>query len=300
MPDARQSTALHDDQPRVTGEGALPNLLIIGAVKAGTSSLHYYLGQHPEIFMSARKEIEFFTRDDFASFIDAYKAYFPSSARVRGEASPRYSQHPVFPDVPERIRSLIPDVKLIYLVRDPIDRIVVHWAHQYSFRVEDRPLHEVLRDHEDPGNSYVSASRYATQLERYLEHFPSSSLLVIDQRDLLLHRRDVLLRVFEFLSVDRQFSSRGFEHELNTQSDQTGRLSDKGLRLRESPVWDAARRVPERLRAPLARRLRSSLSRNVDRPALDPALRRRLEALLKDEADRLRTLSGQSFSHWSI
>ena len=121
--------------PRAATSRALPNLLIIGAAKCGTTSLHAYLDQHPDVFMArpgpdsrGEKEMRFFWRDDWYERLDWYQEQFDPRARVRGEATPSYAHYPYLRDVPRRIHSLVPDARFIYIVRDPIERIVAHWV----------------------------------------------------------------------------------------------------------------------------------------------------------------------------
>ncbi len=87
----------------------LPNLLIIGAAKCGTTSLHEYLGAHPEIFMAGRKELELFTRDDWRERIGWYEEQFPVDAPVRGESTPTYTMAPYLASTSERMHELVPD-----------------------------------------------------------------------------------------------------------------------------------------------------------------------------------------------
>ena len=101
--------------------GLLPNTFIIGAAKCGTTSLWLYLDAHPEIAFSANKEPAFFVRPHYRDELGLVRGLF-RPAPVRGEASTVYTTHPVNSGVPERIRSLVPDAKLIYMVRDPVDR----------------------------------------------------------------------------------------------------------------------------------------------------------------------------------
>ena len=107
----------------------MPNLFIIGAAKCGTTSLHCYLDLHPEISMSRIKEPRFFAcpegpREERAiTDRNRYLALFEAGKKIRGEASPAYSQHPAVSGVPGRIAMESPDAKFIYLVRDPIERI---------------------------------------------------------------------------------------------------------------------------------------------------------------------------------
>src|SRR4051812_36085465 len=98
----------------------LPNLIIIGAARAGTTSLYHYLRSHPEIWMSPEKELYFFVEDhNWKRGIEWYERHFPAGTPVRGEASTFYTHFPIRPGVPERIAALLPSAKLIYLVRDP-------------------------------------------------------------------------------------------------------------------------------------------------------------------------------------
>ena len=109
----------------------LPNLIVIGAAKCGTTSLHAYLDEHPEIAMSREKELHFFVdRKNWGRGIEWYEAQFDASAPVRGESSPGYSAYPLYEGVAERMARVVPDAKLVYLVRDPVERVVSHYTHR--------------------------------------------------------------------------------------------------------------------------------------------------------------------------
>src|SRR5258708_2921814 len=144
--------------------GQLPNLIVIGAQKCATSSLHYYLGLHPDIYMSVEKELNFFASHyNWERGVDWYKASFHSQAKILGEASPEYTNFPQQPNVADRMAELIPQAKLIYIVRDPIERIISHYVHLYSRNLEDRPIDEAL--HSLANNYYLYRSKYFMQLE---------------------------------------------------------------------------------------------------------------------------------------
>ena len=282
----------------------LPNLIIIGAGKAGTTSLHYYLDQHPEIAMSTRKEAHFFGRENWEERVGWYETLFPTPAPVRGEASPSYSVYPHRGDVPGRIRQLIPDAKLIYLVRDPLDRLPAHYAQQVVVGRESRgfeqAIAESLRDGDDPMNPYLAASSYATQVERYLDRFPADRLLVIDQAEMAADRLGTLRGVFRFLGVDEDFVSPRFSEVVYAQKDQV-RWSRIGRRLEQSGFRHAVRRrVPRKLRRPVTKPLMMLLGRRVERPSVSPELTKALRERLGPEADRLRELTGKQFESWSI
>ncbi len=275
----------------------LPNLLIIGAAKCGTSSLHHYLDQHPEVSMSRPKETNFFVREDWRERRTWYESRFEASAPVRGEASPAYSLFPYFRGVPGRAHSLVPEAKLIYLVRDPLSRLVAHYVEMYGLHFEHRPFEEAVGGFDDPSNLYLAGSRYATQVEQYLRFFPRERLLVLEQDELRDERERALRRVFEFLEVDRDFRSPVFERELNTRAEKV-RLRVVGVLLARSGLIRLGRRVPLRLRAPVTRPLKRAVTREIEPPRLEGDLRARLYETLLPEVERLRALTGRRYEGW--
>jgi hypothetical protein len=289
--------------------GALPNLLIIGAMKCGTTSLHHYLDLHPEISMSDPKEVRFFDDPAWEERIDWYRGHFDPDSPVRGEASVYYSAYPWIPDVPRRIHSLVPDARLIYMVGDPIKRLSAQWAEWCEIEADRsremlgkwarKPFAEVLSDFDDPRHPVVCPSRYATQLEQYLELFPREQVLVIDQHDLKHDRLPTLARIFRFLQVDDTFVSPQFTAELNTHEEKRRAFATYSA-VRKGLLRAGVRFLPESVRQPLGARLRATLSRPLVRPEVDESLVPGLERALKDEADRLRRLTGMPFPHWSV
>jgi hypothetical protein len=279
--------------------GHLPNLLIIGAAKAGTTSLHRYLDLHPAIFMSHDKELQLFNRDDWRDRIGWYREQFPEPAEVRGESSPAYSMDPWFPSVPERIRELIPDVRVVYLVRDPIERLVAQYVEFYALRRENRSLDDALRDFASPSNRIVMSSRFAYQLDRYRAHFDDAQILVLDQRDLLESRAATLRETFAFLGVDPDFTSPEFDR-LHNERGQKLRIKAYGAWLYGFGVLQPLRSASRRLPAGARERLKLLVADPVSTPALDPALRAEVEAYLREDADRLRAYTGKPFAHWSV
>ena len=260
--------------------------------------MHAYLDAHPEIGMSRLKELNFFDRSDWFDRLDWYLDQFDPECRIRGESSPNYTKFPRFMGQAERIHSLIPSARLIYMVRDPVDRSIAHWAHNFAAGEESRPLEDALAD-PDPSNTYLCASHYATQLNRFLEYFAQDQILVLDQHRLRHRRDDAIREVFRFLEVNEDFTSPEFDRELNTRRSQR-RLTGTGHSLRRSAPAAAFRALPPRVRQPLRFVARRGLSRRVRRPPVTPAIRAQLEALFKPEANRLREITGQRFENWSL
>jgi hypothetical protein len=286
---------------------ALPTFFVIGAAKAGTTSLHHYLGQHPQIQMSALKEPNFFSGPENGipypakrvSRLEDYERLFDPAFEARGEASPGYSNHPRRCGVPERIAQLVPNARFVYLVRDPIARTVSHYQHLFSIGEERRSLGETLADLEDPYLPLLCHSRYATQLELYLRRFPEERVLVVDHDELRTDRHMTLCKIFEFLAVERIVTGESFERELLKSSERRVYPSSYA-RLVEGVLAPATRWVPRGAR----QALRSSVERAVwpalQPPTLEDDLRERLRVLFAGEVERLRELTGQRFAGWSV
>lgn len=207
------------------GWRALPDFIIIGAQKSGTSSLFHALTQHPQVRPSIRKEVHYFDdglevgQRNFERGPWWYRAHFPLRSALRpgertGEASPLYLFHP---DAPARIRELAPGARLIALVRDPTRRAISHYLHSRRLGREPLALEEALAAEEDRlagtaqatgaahdsfvNHSYKSRGRYAEQLKRYLAVFPKEQLLVILSEDFFATPHATLRDVFTFIGV---------------------------------------------------------------------------------------------------
>jgi hypothetical protein len=282
-------------------DAGLPDFIVIGAMKAGTTSLHHYLSCHPEIAMTAEKEPTFFTAEgNWTKGLDWYRGQFEANGRLRGEASPDYTKFPRHAGVPARMHAILPNAKLIYLVRDPVERLVSHYIDAYSFRRANAPLDRILREPE--GRHYVACSKYFLQLEQYLPHYDFEQFLVVATEDLAAQRQETLARIFRFLGVDDTFSSPEFDRVLYERSGHrrnTG-AGDAALRLarslRETPL---GHRLPARLMAPV-HALNRATSKPVPSPELDPALRLELAEELRPDVEQLRAFTGDRFAAWSL
>lgn len=285
----------------------LPTFFIIGAPKAGTTSLHYYLDQHPQVQMSSNKEPHFFAGPEDGipyamgrvSSLEKYEKLFDPAVAVRGEASPTYSCHPRRRGVPERIKELAPQAKFIYLVRDPVARTVSHYQHRVAMEGERQTLAEALGDLSDPYSPYLCPSFYAAQLDLYLQHFPAERILVIDQDELLKDRRATLCRIFAFLAVDDDFYCARFDEEL-LKSNERHTYPPRFARFVELTVVPLSQWIPAAARRWLRRTGERVLLRPLQTPALDGDLGLRLRELFAQDAERLRAITGKAFPTWSV
>ena len=280
-----------------TASTRLPNLVIIGAMKAGTTSLHYYLNQHPEISMSRQKELNFYTKN-WKKGINWYVSQFSSirgNAKVYGESSPSYTYYPAVSGVPERMHSVIPDAKLIYVVRDPLERIISHYIHWYQG--PDSPtLVQVLADFES--SQYVHCSKYHMQIAQYLPFYPPSKILLITQDELFSRRVETLKKIFKFLNVDESFESPQFSKIRHKSSDKR-HLSKTGTMLTQLIDFTRLGRLSPDLAWHLKRFLILPFSRPITKPVLDRKLELKLIAHLRTDMEQLTKFTGRDFTEWA-
>jgi hypothetical protein len=201
------------------GLRATPDFLIVGAQRSGTTSLYRYLSEHPGVAPPVRKEIQYFSlhydRGD-----SWYRTHFPLAGRrrVTFDATPYYLFHPA---APARAAATVPDAKLIALLRDPVDRAFSHWQHNASRGLEHLGFEAALdaeserlageddrlvadADYQSTAHRYWSYARrgeYATQLERWLAHYPRDRVLVLRSEDLYERPGPTYARALAFLGL---------------------------------------------------------------------------------------------------
>ncbi len=300
------SAVAHGDSSGRTSSGAqddassrgltLPNLIIIGAQKCGTSGLHYYLSLHPEVSMSSPKELNFFIAErNWGRGLEWYARHFDPNARCRGEASPNYSAFPQHMGVPERMAGVVPDAKLIYLVRDPLDRMAAHYVHNFAKRREKGSLSQTLLH---PNTSYVARSRYFDQLQRFLEFYKRDQILVIDNADLRDDRAATLRRVFEFVGVDAEFEHPKFD-QMRHSTSRKKRATKLGMRVQKMSKSRWGSHVPRRVW--LALDMALPLAKPISKPeGISEALGEEVIEVLHEDAERLREFTGRDLAHWSV
>jgi hypothetical protein len=263
----------------------LPTAVVIGAQKCGTSALHYYLAHHPGASVSQPKELDFFlTEKNWRRGVDWYASRFDPARPVRVDASPNYTAHPFHRGVMGRMATVLPGARLVYLVRDPLERISAHWAHNYALGRHDGSLGELA----NPRSSYVTRSCYALQLDQVLAHYPADALLVLDARDLKAHRAATLRRVFAHLQLDAHehpaFATVRNRTDLKTVPSPLARVC---RRLLPGPVWERVR-DQRRMRMP------------VPRPDVRAVLPAAALDLLRADAHRFTAMTGLDTGHWSV
>lgn len=198
----------------------LPNFLIVGAQKSGTSSLYSMLKQHSQIYLHPKKELHFFDVDaDYEDGVSFYASYFRDTGQAKaiGEATPAYF---FLPEVPDRIANTLgKDVKIIAILRNPAERAFSQYRMLVNLGLEKRSLDRVLEDNLNRLNrqgltfeketSYLDRGFYSVQIENYLKVFPAKNIRIfLFEEDFLKGTPKMLREIQEFLEVDHE--------ELNT------------------------------------------------------------------------------------
>lgn len=189
------------------------DFIIIGAQKSGTSALYKYLGFHPKIGLSSRKELHHFDNDRVYRLpailrnIHYHRFFldFKHPGKIQGEATPNYMVEPVFMD---RIHSYNPALKLTVILRDPVSRAYSHWNMQRDRGIEARSFDQAIEDNlkeihagaiTDPRFTYLKRGEYANQIKYIQTLFPQEQLLILFQQDLLKEPLDTLNQITRFL-----------------------------------------------------------------------------------------------------
>lgn len=206
----------------------LPNCLIVGAQKSGTSSLYQYMLQHPQVHESLGKEVHYFDGglnpdiDTFNKGENWYRAHFPLSRDMNVgdiciDATPMYLFNPL---VAERIKNLIPDCKIIILLRDPVERAVSHYFHTQRHGFEDLSIEDALdredsrleegiqqQDYKDLAfrlYSYKARGLYLKQIQNYQQYFSEDQMLILSSDSFYKNSQEALNTVFDFLDINVQ------------------------------------------------------------------------------------------------
>jgi hypothetical protein len=294
-----------------------PSFLVIGAAKSGTTALWSFLRQHPQVFMPSVKEPQFFafaegevpraagpgaTIGRAITSRQAYDALFEDigpQVRAVGEASNLYLY---VPEAPERIRAQLPDARLVAVLRHPADRAFSSYLHLKRQGREPAPDFATALELEPARITegwgflwrYRDMGYYGRQLQRYVERFPRSQLLVHLYDDLVADPRSVLARTYEFLGVDRSF-----ETDLSARPNRGGvpRHGWRGILLsRRSPLRRlAAAATPKRLRT-RARDVADEHALVRERLAADE--RRRLTQDFGPDIEQLERILDRDLSAW--
>lgn len=293
----------------------VPNCIIIGAPRSGTTSLYNYLQQHPQVFMSPLKETRFFAYEDQAvdyqgpadahaynrdtvTDAAAYRQLFAnrSPGQVTGEASPVYLYRGG--RAAERIQHHVPDGKLIAIFRNPVDRAYSDFLNMVRLGWEPlRNFGRALAREErriaarwSPYYHYRAKGFYARQLQPYLDRFDRAQMRFYLHEDLRQDAASLMADLFTFVGVDHRMSV-----DTTTRHNRSGLpRSDALHRLLTHPTTERVMRGP--LRA--VRTALRDWNTDPEKPPMAPSIRAELQDTYRDDIQRLQAILDRDLSHW--
>jgi len=276
-----------------------PNFLIIGAQKCGTSSLYALFKQHPQIGMARLKETHFFCTDEnWQRGWEWYESLFAHCAgkKAVGEATPLYSRIGTHPRSVERIAGHLPDVRILYIVRHPLERMESAWlmyVHMYRIR-------ETFCEFVQQSPGAVDASLYWKQISAYRTCFPDERILVLFLEDLKRDARGVLRRCFQFLEVDPDVQVSDPERPRNARAAKATE-SEALVRFRRTAAYRLAKALtPAGLYESVKRKLYPRLHHRLPDPVWTEVTRRwAIEQVIEDSLQFLR-FYGKPIDFWDF
>lgn len=297
----------------------LPNFLIIGAAKSGTTALYHYLKQHPQIFFSARKEPHYFSytqtskqtngpshyvKNAITDFYE-YKSLFDDANGYLavGEASPTYLY---IPEAGWRIKELIPSVKMIAILRNPVERAYSAYMHLVRDNLEvvksfeeGLSLEETrIRNNWGPIYHYKKCGLYGEQLARFYELFSPAQILVLRHEEFELDPHSILERIYSFLEIKTDFRA-NTSFRPNVSGNPRSIILQNCFKLlfdKPNLIRTVSRKVlPETMRWKVTSNLRNS---NLEKSTMKDTTRKELINYFSSDIESLSHLLNEDFSGW--
>lgn len=267
-------------------------------MKCGTTTLATELDLHPEVCFARDKETDFFLREDWRDHISDYLAFFENpEGKLLGEGSPSYTKLPA--GTPSRLAGDLyeynPKMKLIYMMRDPMSRLVSHYKHNQRSHELKESFAEVVST--DP--HYVNVGRYAYQLKPFLERFPEKQLLLITMDELANDRDAFLKKVADFLGIDPEKFAPTKIH----QGDSSRKNNEKVDKVIASGFGQTMRKlVPVRHRYYVKSKFQKAFSKSAEQGEYDlpQEVVTELKKVYDAEITAIEELMGRSLEDWKI
>ncbi|MCF6365357.1 MAG: sulfotransferase domain-containing protein [Bacteroidales bacterium] len=270
-----------------------PNLMIIGAMKCGTTSLHNYLAKHPDIRMSEPKEIHYFSDAVYnKKSLDWYKNHFKTDKQVIGTSPQGYTKchHLDSANVLERLSKTIPDVKMIYIVRNPIERYKSHILEAYHCDPWKDIKYSRSVDH------FIKTSMYYFQISEVLKYFDLKQIHFLSLEDLQENRLSELNKIFDFLNIKKLTDDTVFNFKSNTAEDKS---------IPHIVKFSIPYRVLNKISSKLAKNTGRTFSKiflkyQIKKPVLSEKKISELKEILKPDIDKFKKLTKKGFSQWNL
>lgn len=283
------------------------DFFIVGAPKAGTTSLYHYLSEHPQVEMSSQKEPDYFSdkaiheqgmyyTKNRVNSLDKYESLFvQKESVVYGEASVSYL---FYENVAEDIKKYNPNAKIIIMLRNPIERAFSHYLMDYRLGLISDSFENVLAKKSKHKNAhlfyqqYIEVSKYAKQIQRYLDFFEKDNILFIDYEDFKINVSKTVDQVYNFLHISIEFAA-----DINTKHNTFTMPKNKVIRLIYSFVF--LRKILTFLfPIYLVKNIRVLLFKSDKKPELLKETRSLLKRIFNDDIKNLEEVLSKDYSKW--
>lgn len=278
----------------------LPDFVVAGFMKTGTTSIDAYLRQHPDLVLPHdRKETHFFEKEkNWSRGHDWYNSLYKKEG-IRGEVCPGYAKRHCFSGVAARIKNKSPNAKIIFCVRNPVNRALSHYRHKLASGNEKREPNAALCPTTDSGNHYLRCSEYAYQIRLYVDCFGKENIHVLTSKELRESPKEAINGIFNHIgastiqvkSIERRHKS-GQKRlptwnwiyspwKSSTSFGRTVEYVGKGL-------------LPKRLYR------KGPRIGNIEIPSLKRETRVAMKDYFREDVNRLSEMTGKDFDHWDI
>ena len=283
------------------------DFFIVGAPKAGTTSLYHYLSEHPQVEMSSQKEPDYFsdkaineqgmyyTKNRVNSLAKYESLFVQKESVVYGEASVSYL---FYENVPEDIKKYNPNAKIIIMLRNPIERAFSHYLMDYRLGLISDSFENVLAKKSKHKNAhlfyqqYIEVSKYSKQIQRYLDFFKKENILFIDYEDFKKNVSKTVDQVYNFLNISTEFVA-----DINTKHNTFIMPKNKIIRLIYSFVF--LRKILTFLFPTyLVKNIRVLLFKSDQKPELLKETRSLLKRIFNDDIKNLEEVLSKDYSKW--
>ena len=266
----------------MTNGTARPDFIVIGAMKCGTTTLQAQLATQEGVFMSTPKEPNYFSDDDiFAQGPDWYEGLFAGAPEgaLKGEASTHYTKLPTYPETLARMTAMLPELKLVYMIRDPVARAVSHYVHAWSLREAGPDAEAAFREQSE----FIDYGCYGMQIAPFVDAYGRDNILLSSLEALSASPEAEFARIADFLGLPEGVT---WKHDLDAQNVSGRRFRRLPVQsvLVDNPVARALRYalVPKGLRD----RIRERRQMDV-RPTIPPDLEARMKARFLEDREVL-------------
>ena len=283
------------------------DFFIVGAPKAGTTSLYHYLSEHPQVEMSSQKEPDYFSDKAIhqqgmyygknrVNTLDKYESLFvQKEGVVYGEGSVSYL---FYDNVAEDIKKYNPNAKIIIMLRNPIERAFSHYLMDYRLGLVSDSFENIITKKSKHKNAhlfyqqYIEVSKYANQIQRYLDFFEKENILFIDYEDFKNNVAKTVDQVYDFLNISTEFAA-----DINTKYNTFTMPKNKGIRFIYSFVF-LRKILTFFLPIYLVKNIRAFLFKADKKPELLKETRSQLSIIFNNDIKKLEEVLGKNYSKW--